>query len=214
MILEHDGVVVDFFERFPQTFKHVGIHLSGGTDSALILYLLVKLAQERNDFIKIFPITGYDVCTPQVVNYNAAENIVAWVKRNTGYNNIEPAIIVPFLNENDTSLGKLMRSSGRYLMQWYKCGVVLDGVSLGMPHLPRPELDHKHIRNLSIECPHEFPWATVNKQFIAAQYRKYNIDELANLTNSCIDRSTVPCKHCWWCQERYWAFGSYDGGIQ
>ena len=27
------------------------------------------------------------------------------------------------------------------------------------------------------------------------------------------DNFTKPCKECWWCREKKWAFGMYDGGV-
>ena len=60
----------------------------------------------------------------------------------------------------------------------------------------------------------------VNKKFIAQCYKDYNLmDKLYPLTASCIGYAdttnyfTEPCKTCWWCKEKLWAFGSYDGGV-
>ena len=67
------------------------------------------------------------------------------------------------------------------------------------------------------------PFDNVNKKFIAELYKNehYMMDEVYPLTASCISDNALdtnywqlPCKRCWWCKERYWAFGSYDGGVQ
>ena len=67
------------------------------------------------------------------------------------------------------------------------------------------------------------PFDNVNKKFIAELYKgePYMIDQVYPLTASCVSDVSLdtnhwqsPCKQCWWCQERYWAFGSYDGGVQ
>lgn len=219
MLLHHDGTTLNFFEEFPKDWTRVGLLLSGGADSALMLYLLVKMAQERNQHMLIFPATAYDVSTPFIVTYQSAENIIKWIVDNTGYNYIQPMIVAPYMNVDDTK-DNITTSTTRYLFQRYLCDGVLDGTSLGMPNSARPGpagykwIENDQIRSLSVQYPHEFPWATVNKQFIAAQYKKFGIEELSTLTNSCVNSSITPCKECWWCQERYWAFGSYDGGIQ
>jgi|TARA_B100000214_G_scaffold326295_1_gene264255 hypothetical protein len=64
------------------------------------------------------------------------------------------------------------------------------------------------------------PLMFVNKKFIAQCYKDYNLmDKLYPLTASCIGYAdttnyfTEPCKTCWWCKEKLWAFGSYDGGV-
>jgi 7-cyano-7-deazaguanine synthase in queuosine biosynthesis len=93
---------------------------------------------------------------------------------------------------------------------------VLDGISLGGPSARETDIwnDDNRIKELYTKHPYEFPWSIVDKKFIAAQYKKFGIEELSTLTNSCIISSKSPCKKCWWCKERYWAFGSYDGGIK
>lgn len=72
--------------------------------------------------------------------------------------------------------------------------------------------------------PQILPWGTVDKTFVGAQYEKYNlIDTLLPLTESCIYSpymtegrdypfKKAPCKVCYWCNERYYTFGSFDYG--
>lgn len=219
MILTDDTITLDFFEVFPRSYKKVGVQLSGGADSALMLFLLIKMAQERGDEVSIYPITGYDVSDPDMTTYQVAENIINWIKSKTNYNFIEPLIVVPYTNVDNTK-DEMLRSSRKYLIQRYGCSTVLDGISLGMPDSQRSGpngyqwVDDQQISSLAVKYPHQFPWSTVTKRFIAAQYKKFGIEELSMLTNSCITSSVTPCKECWWCHERYWAFGSYDGGIK
>ena len=65
------------------------------------------------------------------------------------------------------------------------------------------------------------PFLNVDKKFIAELYKQENLMEtLFPLTESCIGFSSdtngfsEPCRQCFWCVERYWAFGCYDGGVQ
>lgn len=60
-----------------------------------------------------------------------------------------------------------------------------------------------------------------NKKKVAELYRIYDIMEtIFPLTNSCIGQAestnffTEPCKKCWWCHEKKWAFGLYDGAVE
>ena len=57
-----------------------------------------------------------------------------------------------------------------------------------------------------------------DKKRVAELYHKYNMmDDIFPLTASCIGQAkatnffTKPCKKCWWCHEKHWAFGMYDG---
>tara|TARA_B100000035_G_scaffold307336_1_gene310451 strand:- start:2416 stop:3156 length:741 start_codon:yes stop_codon:yes gene_type:complete len=65
------------------------------------------------------------------------------------------------------------------------------------------------------------PLMYVDKKFISQCYKDYNLmNNLFPLTASCIgyaeatDYWTKPCKTCWWCKEKLWAFGLYDGGVK
>ena len=53
MILKDDkGTVVDYFWNFPYDIKNIGFSLSGGMDSALILWCLVEMLRGRQQFAK------------------------------------------------------------------------------------------------------------------------------------------------------------------
>ena len=60
------------------------------------------------------------------------------------------------------------------------------------------------------------PVINVNKKWEAEAYKDKNLlDSLFPLTYSCegsiedTKYHTQHCKRCWWCQERFWAFGRY-----
>jgi hypothetical protein len=55
------------------------------------------------------------------------------------------------------------------------------------------------------------PLADLNKKGIAKLYKEYNLlKTLFPLTISCEAKQPPrPCKECWWCKERHWAFGEY-----
>jgi hypothetical protein len=61
---------------------------------------------------------------------------------------------------------------------------------------------------------------TVDRSFVAEYYNKIPfLTNLFPLTRSCISSDiietkgwTQPCKRCWWCKEKFWAFHQYDGG--
>lgn len=219
MILEHDGVVVDFFEKFPKDQNNIGLQFSGGADSSLILYLLVKMIQnsENSDNRRIYPIVAHDISAPEVKAYDVAENVIKWIEEKTKCNFIHPISITPYYSELREKTEPI-RANRAYLKQRYECEFTLDGITLGMPNDPRQSTcewgEDDKISKLNALYPHQFPLSTVNKGFVAAQYKKLGIEELSNITNSCTTSSATPCKECWWCRERYWAFGSYDGGLQ
>ena len=204
MILEYNGQQVNF--SYPQV-KKACLYLSGGADSALILYLLSKTD------IEIYPVNGYDITTPDIDSPTCAKNIINYVKNKSPNAKINDLLIYPY-QPNDVSKYSAMRPMRNYLEQQYGVNYWIFGTSLGMPHEDRPTNDVCLVEFQKKYKDVIFPWATVNKRFIAEQYKKFNIENLSLITNSCIQSGITPCKKCWWCKERFWAFGSYDGGIQ
>jgi hypothetical protein len=62
------------------------------------------------------------------------------------------------------------------------------------------------------------PFRLIDKSVLAEMYYKSNTMDMYLLTESCADPSladgsNLPCKKCWWCKEKHWAFGTYDFGI-
>lgn len=213
MILEHDKIEVHFFNQFPSDIKKVAMFLSGGADSALILYLLSKLD------VVVYPIHGYEVTMPELDSVSHAQNVLDYVRNKNPNHKIEDLFIYP-MQQGEKSKYYYMKPARRYFEQYHGVAHWVFGTSRGMPGEERPT-DHEqsYVGDDLVKMPEVWgdilvPWQNVDKKFIAAQYEKLGLKELSELTNSCIISTKQPCKTCWWCKERYWAFGSYDGGIQ
>jgi len=57
---------------------------------------------------------------------------------------------------------------------------------------------------------HYQPFINRDKRYVAELYKQHQLQELADLTISCESLTAPrPCKTCWWCKEKYWAFGFY-----
>jgi len=221
MILEHDGIVLDFFDRFPRHYKNIGLQMSGGADSSLILFCLVKMLHERgqSDSVNIWPSTVYDLEEKEVKSYIAAENVIDYVRKHPGGQCIKD-LQISVHSQPDRGLSKdvLMAPVRKYMGDHRKCEVVIVGTNQGMPEDERPTVSEHYKGKQLIELGEKehdaLPWAPVDKKFIAAQYKKFGIEDMSYITSSCVVSSESPCKECWWCKERYWAFGSYDYGLQ
>lgn len=218
MILsDNNGIEVTFFKDFPSSYKNIGVQISGGADSALILYLLTKMVIDRNqeNDVKIWPTVGYDVDEPHNPTYLIASEIIENVKSTLKTDCIQPLHISPYIQIADKD--SHLRAGRLYLKHHRKCETVVIGTSQGMPNNER-DTEDELVGIKLIEKANEYtdclPWAAVNKKFISYQYKKFRLDSLSKITRSCVINATTPCKKCWWCKERYWAFGSYDGGIQ
>lgn len=211
MILEHNETTVDFFDKFPKDIRKVLLYLSGGADSALILYLMSKLD------VEIFPLHGYEVTQPELDSITAVQNVVDWVRSASPDAIIHNPFIYP-MQQGDQTKYYYLKPARKYFEQRHDVHHIIFGTSQGMDEDPRP-IDH--VGSMAGEALSNItwddilvPWKSVDKKFIAAQYNKLELKQLSDITNSCIISTKEPCKECWWCKERYWAFGSYDGGIQ
>lgn len=215
MILEFNDIKIDFFETFPREVKNIGLNLSGGADSALILFLLVEMIKERNQSdVRIFPFHGIE----SEFSADICVKIIQHINEITNTKFIEPLYLYDYPKPLTVSKLEAFNLALKDFMAINNTFYTIRGLSQGMDDLERPKLPGdqvgKNLMDLSLKYPHTLPWATVNKKFIAEQYKKFNLQHLSTITNSCIASATSPCRKCWWCKERYWAFGSYDGGIQ
>ena len=249
MILKANGKVLNFLEFDTSTFDSVFLALSGGTDSAMILYLLCKIKPEW----KIICHTGIDKPKdPWVGEYGA--DIVDFMKSKFPhvdivheiykFNSLDPMTLYYATKEwNEQPDKSILPTAQGYsknfasrppkskIRKKYDIKLSIHGITANPPIEVQKELGFDHVaepcRNQVYEeenwkksgnC-HYKPFVNIDKKFIADLYKQFNlIDDLFPLTMSCIGFApetknfTEPCKQCYWCYEKKWAFGCYDGG--
>lgn len=211
--------MISYFDNFPYDVESIGLSLSGGTDSALAFYWLLKTLSERNQQTKVYVMHGYDTHRTVAKSYEVADRVYNWI---TSQFKLKVPPLFTFAYNKNKPGGKheYHYPNVVYLQRKYNIVDIIIGDTLGMPNEKRPVFENdpndpseEQVIEMSKQYPLRLPFANVNKKFIAAQYNKFNITELANLTVSCIGDNITPCKQCWWCRERKWAFGTYDGGV-
>lgn len=229
-----------------KSITKIGVRLSSGTDSALVLFFLAKFITELEKFyITIYPWTGIELNNELSVAEEKAIKIVDVIRQ-----------LYPKVNIKNTHVDKWLRipplekpQDKKYYSNpaadKFKAENNLDLLISGSTCNPPKEIiesekmetmfckapKYRHVESVTDSSiwghtdEKEFPWRYVDKKFIAHQYKKYNLMEnLYPLTESCViekfdillemGANSFPCKTCYWCREKYWAFGSYDGGIQ
>ena len=82
---------------------------------------------------------------------------------------------------------------------------------------PRRNLKYDEFKWTKTGKLHYTPFINVDKKFIADLYNQFDLmSSLFPLTKSCIGFAketeffTKPCKTCFWCHEKKWAFNTYD----
>lgn len=205
--------------------EKIGISVSGGTDSAILLYMMAKEIDDNNYNLEICPYTLLDIPN----THWAAEDVINLVSDLFPNVAIRSTFTFPetssvMMTEDDKNLNQ---RAFEKIVSSHGIKVVVRGIT----SIP-PQKDLKPY-NLLKDCPRDRssisktkmiygkliwkPFLFNDKKFIADMYIKYNrLDDLFPLTKSCVgsakktDNHSVPCKTCWWCREKYWAFGSYD----
>ena len=220
MILKDDkGTVVDYFWNFPYDIKNIGLSLSGGMDSALILWCLVEMLRGRQHLAKdtkIWCTHGYDITRTKTHSYEAAQRVLDWVKWHQKDNTfIQPLHVFGYEKKENLSKEVLHNANYEYIQRRYKVPFIIRGVTQGWDK-DRPlgksgDKNEAELKEIS-KSTWILPFGAVNKKFIAYQYKRHALEGLRAITVSCTADTLEPCQKCYWCDERYWAFGDYDGG--
>lgn len=173
---------MDFINLNAST-KNVGLYLSGGIESSLLLYLLAKL--ELN--IRCYTIIQDNICMER------NRNIIKWINTKLDSNVFQ---LEEIHDKNPTS----DRTFVRWILLYLRTGEVDEfviGSNKFMPHLPeRKYFEHKKVL---------IPFKSMYKNEVVQLYKKENILELLELTHSCYVQKYGHCGSCLNCEERLWA---------
>lgn len=184
--------------------KKYGILLSGGLDSAVLLYLLIRTNSNIN--LQPFTIPKFDgaalYADPIIDHFNQKFELnirkTKLVGDPTAFHRAQSrtAIIDIFENYN------------------------IDHLFVGINQNPPELADHPSapVRDRASTDPRiVFPFVDLYKDDILRLMYKYNQQDLINLTHTCTEQQQGRCNICWQCSERIWAFrqlGQEDTGTQ
>lgn len=220
----------------PEGFNKVLLNLSGGTDSAMLLWQLLQYLREEDVVLdEIRALSGVDLYRP-TSEWNASEIFLA-IKEQFPEQNLTHEIF-RYWKQGEKKKYHIKHESK--LREDEKFYALFHGRTANPPKeeqkkisgmwedISRPsereievvkESNVQYVKN-KITYYNSVPWNAVDKKFIAELYRKNSFmkEEVFPLTASCIsgnyiatDYWTKPCKECWWCKEKKWAFNAYDG---
>lgn len=211
-------------------WKRIGVSLSGGADSALLAYLILKETDAD-----IYFTTQIRMWKTRPWQRYVAQNVVAWFKEHFT-NRIEhiEGFIPPEMEEPNTTYitdeygaakpGNriILRSHNEWVAHTYKLNAWYAAVNKNPKEVSGglPERDEGvlplHMKHMGIDIVHPFVYTT--KDWIVKQYKDNKILDLFDITRSCegefndldyttyTPRQSVPiCGECFWCKEREWA---------
>jgi hypothetical protein len=164
----------------------VGIMLSGGMDSTLLLYLLAK----NIDNIITFTIPKTDGAKHYV------QPIIDWVNQKLDKQVKKPKFIGNPLIYHANIINVALKSiETDYDILYFAGNVYPDDILPGGP--TRVRRNHPKHRQPFFDC---------YKTDIVQAYVRYDIMDLVELTHTCTEREFGRCNTCWQCRERIWAF--------
>ena len=212
-------------------WKRIGISLSGGADSALLAYLILKETDAD-----IYFTTQIRMWKTRPWQRYVAQDVVEWFK-NQFPNRIEhiEGFIPPEMEEPHTTYitdeyGMLkpgnriiLRSHNEYIAHLYNFDSWFSAVNRNPPIKFDGALEDRDTASIPEYDTHLgtticHPFIHTTKDWIIKQYDIENILDLLDITRSCegefagLDYTTytprqfVPtCGECFWCKEREWA---------
>lgn len=202
--------------------KNIGIWVSGGADSSILLYLLSKKIKDENLDVMIHP---FSVRRGRPVNPIYAENVIDFIVEKLNFENMnEIKIYYPDKNDEYQREIKEFRERDVENFNSNKIEIMYSGITSNPPEndstisknkeRSRDESSERLIEDKSSLAYYINPFFKINKKNIAEIYEKFDLlNDLFPITRSCegdkkdTRNYTTHCGKCWWCEERLWAFG-------
>lgn len=191
----------------------IGISCSGGADSSLLLYFLMKYSNEKIYILS----TGNKA--RQFKNVTITNNVIQKCIELTGNMNIEHHSTFCDHQTLSNIFDKLDYYRKNKLINIFYTGItanppksITDTFIEEVTEVDRnPTIMKDVLRNNNKAYT---PWINIDKKKLAQIYKEYNlIDSLFVYTRSCEweaqnvkDPKLGHCGICWWCQERAWGF--------
>ena len=188
---------------FNPEHKKIGVMLSGGMDSALLLYLIL---QHKPRYLEL---EVYNVPNPKDNARYFSNKVIDWIEKNLGC----PPINITNLESKNLSPSTLIFQPG--ILRKGLVDRLYSASNQNPPHLLEGAPWRRSPYLIQEDNSH-FPFITLYKKHILEIYLKYNIIDLAYITSSCTESTDLRCNTCFQCKERAWAFeclGIDDKGI-
>ncbi len=170
-----------------------GILLSGGLDSAVLLYLLIK----SNSDIDIQPFTipkkdGSAIYAVMVVNH---------LNNKFGLKIPQPILVGnPNAHHTKQSMSAILEIFNKHRIDYLYMGVNTNPPELNnLTGAPKRFLSSPNPRLI-------YPFAEMLKDEVLKIMFDEGQEDLCNFTHSCTEQQVGRCKLCWQCTERSWAF--------
>lgn len=208
----------DYFDLKVPVNRDIGIMLSSGADSAILLYLmcleLLYTGRSADEIKYIFTLPKLDGAELH------SANIVNWINEKLQINLPQPIIIAP---DNLTELHHSMQVSEGVKACFAKydpSGTKLFVFLADQRAVPKPWPFDAEVEPFRVaENPYpdliSLPFNHLYKSHTIDLHFMFNTEPLLELSHSCTQVKSGRCNDCYHCHERQWAFdqlGKVDPG--
>lgn len=190
----------------------LGIRLSGGTDSAILLYYMAKYSS-NNLYAYVLSEKKSDYSTELL-----AQRTIDKIKELTGNNNIILRVVRVESKNKYNLRAEFAKAADQDNITMMYTGIskrppAIDELKFGIAY--GGDDGSWRDPDLKVDTIYDYhkvyvPLANNNKKDIKRMYDYDNVlESLAPSTFSCTrgEDKRIACGKCWWCKEREWAFG-------
>lgn len=183
--------------KFHEGKKRIGVMLSGGADSAILLYLLALERKMAGGDQELIPFT---VARPDGA-WDYVKPIVDKINQMLGTAIPDPIQVGdPTLHHSKQGRSGELEARGKYRIDHFYYG--------SQQHPPVPMPGEYPKRPEQVELPGTtIPFALVDKRHTLGLYEVFQAWPLIELTHSCTALTVGRCGECYNCKEREWALG-------
>ena len=198
------------FENLPKVTR-VGIKMSGGADSSLLAYVLVKHIKENNLHLNLYPVIIIEEEAPFQKLF--VGKVTKFIEEELNFKFEKSFVYAHKIGEDKI---QLMREIEATLLD----SNLLDCIISGTTQEPRQGFNadgKKGPADLRVGNFQQIwgniytPFINIDKKDLALIYKEHNLlSTLFPITRSCVKETMnfdTHCGKCWWCNERSWAFG-------
>lgn len=176
--------------------KHntIGLMLSGGLDSAVLLCLMIELMQKHRLDNKIVLYTVHRTDNSATHAYNVSQH----VQRKYGVKlKHKPAGTseVPHTIQTWSGCVKAIKETD----------IVLTADNAVPDHLIAEHSPQRRRAKIIAQ-----PFFDVYKDFIVGLAIQMNLTDIMEITHTCTETQDIRCSECWQCKERAWAFAEHS----
>lgn len=211
----------EFYEE--KKVETIGIWMSGGADSSMLTYLLAKHIKENNLDIKIQPLS---VRRGRPNNPIYAGNVIDFIEEELKIRMNGHIVYYPDINDEHQREIKEFWDRDNENFRKGLFQILFSGITKNPPKNDETiSVNKERSRDEDADRPlvsengiryYINPFFDINKRDLAKLYKDHGVLEtLFPITYSCEGDEittkfhTKHCEKCWWCEERFWAFGRY-----